>query len=373
MIWAWLHRHPHAIDVAVVALLLFLGVGAALHRHHLRAAAIPLAVCEALPLLWRRRHPGPVVAAVTGAVLISIALGVWLIPLQLGVALYTLMAVRSDRLGRALGTTSILTVAIAVLSAGGLEFGAAAARVVFLIAAALLGDSTGSRRAYIHEIEEKAERLEREQEIEARRAAAEEQARIARELHDVVAHALSVIVVQAGAADDAFDRDPDAAHESIRAIDDSARSALADLRRVLGILHHDEPEYEPQAGLERLDSLIESVRATGLTVSLELAGAQRPLPPSVAMSAYRIVQEALTNSLKHAGAEHVRIRISYGEALEVDVRDDGCGVVNGAAAPGRGLIGMRERVALLGGTLETGPNPAGGYRVKADIPIGAAP
>src|SRR5581483_11718366 len=159
---AWLHRHPPAIDLAVVALLLFLGVGAALHRHHLRAAAIPLAVCEALPLLWRRRHPGPVVAAVTGSVLISIALGVWLIPLQLGVALYTLMAVRSDRLGRALGTTSILTVAIAVLSAGGLEFGAAAARVVFLIAAALLGDSTGSRRAYIHEIEEKAERLERE-------------------------------------------------------------------------------------------------------------------------------------------------------------------------------------------------------------------
>src|SRR5581483_5174703 len=373
MIWAWLHRHPHAIDVAVVALLLFLGVGAALHRHHLRAAAIPLAVCEALPLLWRRRHAGAVVAVVTGVVLASIALGVWVIPLQLGVALYTLMGLRSDRAGRLIGVAAIVAVAAAVLAAGGLEFGAAAARVVFLIAAAALGDSIGSRRAYIREIEEKADRLEREQEIEARRAAAEEQARIARELHDVVAHALSVIVVQAGAADDAFDRDPDAAHESIRAIDDSARSALADLRRVLGILHHDEPEYEPQAGLERLDSLIESVRATGLTVSLELAGAQRPLPPSVAMSAYRIVQEALTNSLKHAGAEHVRIRISYGEALEVDVRDDGRGVVNGAAAPGRGLIGMRERVALLGGTLETGPNPAGGYRVKADIPIGAAP
>jgi signal transduction histidine kinase len=369
MIWAWLHRHPRAIDVALVSLLLFLAVAAALNRHHMRAAALPLAFCETLPLFWRRRHPGVVVAVLTGVVLVSISLDVWLIPLQLGVALYSLMAFRSDRRGRALGVISILAVAIAVLFAGGLEFGAAAARVVFLIAAALLGDSIGSRRAYIHEIEAKAERLEREQENEARRAVAEEQARIARELHDVVAHALSVIVVQAGAAGDAFDRDPRAARESIRAVDDSARSALTDLRRVLGILHHDEPEYEPQAGLERLDRLVESVRATGLGVSLEIEGAQRPLPPSVAMSAYRIVQEALTNSLKHAQAEHVRIRIRYGEALEVDVHDDGRGATNGAATAGRGLIGMRERVNLLGGTLATGSDPKGGYRVRADIPI----
>jgi signal transduction histidine kinase len=373
MIWGWLHRHPRVIDVALVGALIFLGTGAALHRHHLRAAAVPLAVFEALPLLWRRSRPGAVVAAVTGVVVVSIAVGVWVVPLQLGVALYTLMAVRSDPRGRLVGAASIVAVAIAVLSAGGLEFGAAAARVVFLIAAALLGDSIGSRRAYIHEIEEKAERLEREQEIEARRAAAEEQARIARELHDVVAHALSVIVVQAGAADDAFERDPDAARLSIRAVDDSARSALGDLRRVLGILRQDAPEYEPQAGLERLDTLVESVRATGLVVSLEVEGVQRPLPPSVGMSAYRIVQEALTNSLKHADADHVRIRIRYGETLEVDVRDDGRGATNGAAVPGRGLIGMRERVTLLGGALATGTDPAGGYRVRADIPIEAAP
>jgi signal transduction histidine kinase len=371
MIWGWLHRHPRAIDITLVALLLFLEVFAALQRDHLRAAAVPLAVCETLALLWRRSRPGAVVAVVTGVVLVSIALDVWVIPLPLGVALYSLMAFRSDRAARSVGAVSIVAVAIAVLSSGGLEFGAAAARVVFLIAAALLGDSIGSRRAYIAEIEEKAARLEREQEIDARRAAAEEQARIARELHDVVAHALSVIVVQAGAADDAFDRDPGAARESIRAVDDSARAALADLRRVLGILQQDEPEYEPQAGLERLDSLVESVRATGLNVSLEIEGARRPLPPSVAMSAYRIVQEALTNSLKHAKAEHVRIRIRYGKALEVDVSDDGRTAINGTV-PGRGLIGMRERVTLLGGTLVTGPDPAGGYRVKADIPIEAA-
>jgi signal transduction histidine kinase len=371
MIWGWLHRHPRAIDITLVALLLGVGVGAALHRHHLRAEAVPLAICEALPLLWRRRHSGAVVAIVTAITLTSIALGVWATPLPLGVALYTLMAIRTDRAARVVGVASIVAVAIAVLSAGGpLEFGAAAARVVFLIAAALLGESVGSRRAYIQEIEEKAERLEREQEIEARRATAEEQARIARELHDVVAHALSVIVVQAGAADDAFERDPAAARSSIRAVDDSARSALTDLRRVLGILQQDSPDYEPQAGLERLDSLIESVRATGLAVSVQVQGPKRPLPPSVAMSAYRIVQEALTNSLKHARAEQVWIRIRYGETLEVDVRDDGRGATNGTA-PGRGLIGMRERVTLLGGTLAAGPDPAGGYRVRAEIPIEA--
>jgi len=225
MIWGWLHRHPRAIDITLVALLLFLEVFAALQRDHLRAAAVPLAVCETLALLWRRSRPGAVVAVVTGVVLVSIALDVWVIPLPLGVALYSLMAFRSDRAARSVGAVSIVAVAIAVLSSGVLEFGAAAARVVFLIAAALLGDSIGSRRAYIAEIEEKAARLEREQEIDARRAAAEEQARIARELHDVVAHALSVIVVQAGAADDAFDRDPGAARESIRAVDDSARAA----------------------------------------------------------------------------------------------------------------------------------------------------
>lgn len=372
MIWRWLHRHPQAIDIALVALLLLIGIVAATHQQHLRAAAIPLAIGEAVPLLWRRRRPGAIVLIVTAVALASIALDVWTIPLPLGVALYTFMAVRSEWRVRVVGIAAIVAVAIAVLSAGGLEFGAAAARVVFLIAAAALGDSIGSRRAYIHEIEEKAERLEREQEIEASRAVAEEQARIARELHDVVAHALSVIVVQAGAADDAFVRDSAAAHASIRAIDDSARSALTDLRRVLGILHQDEPEYEPQAGLDRLDSLVESVRATGLAVAFEVEGAPRPLPPSVALSTYRIIQEALTNSLKHAQAEHVRITIRYGETLHVDVSDDGSLATNGAAVPGRGLIGMRERVTLLGGTLVVGPQPSGGYRVSADIPIEVA-
>jgi signal transduction histidine kinase len=219
----------------------------------------------------------------------------------------------------------------------------------------------------VREIEEKADRLERERESESRRSAAEAQARIARELHDVIAHALSVIVVQAGAADDAFDLDPARAREPVRAIDAAARSALADLRRVLGVLH-EQAEYEPQPGLAQVDRLLRQVRATGLDVAFEVQGATRPLPAAVDLSAYRIVQEALTNTLRHARAEHVRVRIRYGSRLELEVRDDGSGPANGGG-PGRGLVGMRERVALLGGSLATGPAPGGGYRVAAEIPI----
>src|SRR5579864_1376874 len=367
MIWGWLHRHPRAVDVSLVGLLLFLSVGAAVRNDRHLAAALPLAVAETLPLLFRRQHPRAVVLVVGATVLAMVALGVWALPLSLGVALYTLMSIRKRLPERAVGGAVIVAVAIAVLSSG-LEFGAGAARVVFLIAAALLGDSIGSRRAYIREIEEKAARLELERESETRRAAAEEQARIARELHDVIAHALSVIVVQAGAADDAFGLDPARAREPILAIDSAARAALADLRRVLGIFS-DSAEYEPQPGLDQLDRLIDQVRATGLDVSLEIHGSQRPLSATIELSAFRIIQEALTNTLKHADAEHVRVRIRYGDRLELEIRDDGAGKgEDGNDVGGNGLVGMRERVSLLGGTLKAGPT-VGGYSVNAEIPI----
>src|SRR5205823_7285949 len=138
-----------------------------------------------------------------------------------------------------------------------------------------------------------------------------------------------------------------------------------------GVLH--EPAaYEPQPGLARLDELIQRVRATGLDVALEIEGATKPLPAAVDLSAYRIVQEALTNTLKHAGAEHARVRIRYGKQLELEVRDDGGGPVNGSPGHGQGLVGMRERVTLLGGRLAAGPVRGGGYRVAAEIPIESA-
>jgi signal transduction histidine kinase len=366
MIWSWLDRRPRLVDLSLVGFLLLVGVGAAVRDGHETVAAVVLSVGEAAPLLWRRRWPLAVTAIVTGMAIVMITLGVWVLPLQLGVALYTLASLRDTREGQALGAAAIVAVAATVAVAGGFEFGAGAARVVFLTAAALLGRSIGSRRAYVHEIEQKAARLERERDSEARRAAAEEQARIARELHDVVAHALSVIIVQAGAADDAFDLNPERAREPIRAIDTAARSALGDLRRVLGILQGT-ASYEPQPGLAELDPLIDQVRATGLDVSLEIDGAPRPLSAAVGLSAFRIVQEALTNSLKHAAADHVRVKIRYGERLGLEIRDDGRG--SGESSGGRGLVGMRERVALLGGVLTVGPEAGGGYRVSAEIPI----
>ncbi len=370
MIWGWLHRNPRLVDVSLVAFLLLLGLGAAAQHTHGRTAALVLAPIETLPLLMRRRWPVAVTLAVATVALALIALDAWLLPLQLGVALYTLTSLRDTRHDRTIGGAVICAVAVAALAAGGLEFGAAAARVVFLIAAAALGDSIGSRRAYVRAIEEKAARLEREQDNERRRATAEEQARIARELHDVIAHALSVIAVQAGAADDVFDRDPARAREPIRAVATAARAALADLRHVLGNLK--EPvDYEPQAGLAQLDALIERVRATGLPVSLEIEGAPRPVPAAVGLSAYRIVQEALTNSLKHAAAEHIRVRLRYARVLELEVRDDGRGCDRGPLAHGNGITGMRERVVLLGGTLAAGTVAGGGFRVAARIPFDA--
>ena len=309
MIWNRLRLHPVLVDLGLVGLLLLVAVGTAT-RHSHAAAGISLGAVGSLALFWRRRHPVAVVALVTAGALAMVASGAWLIPLQLAVALYTLAAA-GGRLARPAGAVSVAAIAVAIGVAGRYGFGDGAAHVVFLVAAWLLGESIGSRRAYVREIEEKAERLEREHESEARRAAAEEQARIARELHDVVAHALSVIIVQAGAAEEVLDIEPRRTREPIRAIDSAARAALTDLRRVLGVLHRD-ADYEPQPGLARIETLVDQVRATGLDVSLEIEGTPRPLPAAVDLSAYRIVQEALTNMIKHAGAAHAHVRIGSG-------------------------------------------------------------
>jgi signal transduction histidine kinase len=363
MIWNWLRRHPRLVDLGLVVLLLAETAAVARHTSY-SATDIVLSTAATLALFWRRDRPVAVVTVVTALMLVSPAAAGRPLPFQLAVALYTLAAV-GGAAARPVGLASIATSAVALVAHG--EAGDGLVRIIFAAAAWLLGDSLRSRRSYLHELEEKAARLERERETEARRAAAEEQARIARELHDLIAHALGVIVVQAGAADDVFDTDPARARGPIKAIDTAARTALADLRRVLGLLQPD-ADYAPQPGLDQLEPLVDQVRATGLEVSLRISGARRPLPATVDLSAYRIVQEALTNVLKHANADHVDVRIGYGDELAVQVRDDGSGKLNGNGA-GSGLIGMRERVALLGGSVEAGSPPGGGYLVSATIPI----
>jgi signal transduction histidine kinase len=375
MIWGWLHRHPLLADLGLGASLLAVTI-LSLAGHEQPVLRGMLALAATVPLLWRRRHPLAVLGLVAAVTVTMVALNAWFVPLQLAVALYTVAAASRRRFSVMLGIASIIAVGAAEATEPHVRPGDVAWRVVFVAAAWLLGDSIGSRRAYVKELEEKAERLEREQEAQARRAAAEEQARIARELHDIVAHALSVIAVQAAAAEDALEDEPSPAREPVTAIAAVARSALGDLRQVVGALREGAAELEPQPTIRQLGPLVERVRSAGLPVAFDITGDSRPLAAAVELSAYRIVQEALTNTLKHAGATQVRVLVRYGERLELEISDNGSGPINGAgnrasngSSRGNGLIGMRERVTMLGGDLSAAPSLGGGFTVCAQIPI----
>ncbi|MFG2225974.1 sensor histidine kinase [Streptomyces sp. NPDC048644] len=245
----------------------------------------------------------------------------------------------------------------------------------------VLGDSVRTRRAYWAQLEEKATRLEKEREAQARIAVAAERARIARELHDVVAHNVSVMVVQADGAAYVLDSAPEQTRQALETISGTGRQALAEMRRLLGVLRTGEQpesgEYVPQPGMEQLADLVDQVRGAGLPVDFRVEGEPRPLPSSVELTAYRIVQEALTNTRKHGGPDvGATVRLTYRDAdLGLLVEDDGRGAQHelyeegGADGLGHGLIGMRERVGMVGGRLEAGPREGGGFRINAVLPL----
>ena len=248
-----------------------------------------------------------------------------------------------------------------VLIAAGFASPSASAGQLFTVAVAwVLGDTLKTRRAFLAE----------EREESARRAVAGEQARIARELHDVIAHNVSVMVVQAAAANDVFDSAPDKARDALRSIEETGRAALTELRRLLGTVRTPEEEaYAPQPGLALLGELVSRVRAAGLPVAVHLDGELGDLPAGLDLSAYRIVQEALTNTLKHAQASRAEVGVRRTASdLELEIVDDGVGNGNGDGG-GQGLIGMRERAALVGGEVEAGPRPGGGFQVRARLPL----
>ncbi|MFE6750041.1 sensor histidine kinase [Kitasatospora purpeofusca] len=245
------------------------------------------------------------------------------------------------------------------------------------------GRLTRVRRAYLVELEDRAARLERERDAQSKVAVAAERARIARELHDVVAHNVSVMIVQADGAAYVLDNSPQQAKEALSTIASTGRQALVEMRRLLGVLRSADSkgeEYVPQPGVEELPELLDQVRTAGLQVDFATSGHPRELPRGVELTVYRIVQEALTNVRKHGGPDvHARVAVDFGEReLAVLVEDDGRGSTDeqlasgGPDGQGHGLIGMRERVGMVSGSLDIGPRPGGGFRIRAVLPLKAA-
>ena len=385
-LYAWLRRHPTLVDGVLAAALLLGGVGPAFAKGIF--IGIPLAFGLAVPVMFRRRYPVAAYATAVVAGGIQVALGIR--PAATDVAilvlLYTLAAYTPRR-------TSVwgLAVCLAGSAVGILRWISLTGHGVlgWLIAGAtlfagpallawVLGDSMRYRRAYYASLEDRAARLEAERDAQAQIAAVAERARIARELHDVIAHNVSVMVVQADGASYALDADPGRAREALAAISATGRQALAEMRRLLGVLRREEEggafERAPQPGIGELGELLDQARGAGLPVSFTVEGEPQPLPGGIALAAYRIVQESLTNTRKHAGPmASASVTLRYADtALMLAISDDGRGDPGGAAMPGttgHGLTGMRERVAACGGSVAAGPRPGGGFEVVATLPV----
>jgi signal transduction histidine kinase len=344
------------------------------------ALAYALALLHTLPLAARRRFPGAVLAASVASGLAVAAIG--LPPETLGlailVAVYSVAAYGDRWVSLAGLAAAELGSAAVQLTPSRFNAPTVVTNTLVIGAAWLLGHFVGVRRAYTTRVERTAE-LERARAEQARRAVAEERLRLARELHDVVAHSISVIAVQSGVGAHVAKTQPEEAAKALAAIEATSRAALTELRRLLGVLRQEgDPQgsLAPVPGLDDLDGLLAEVAKAGLGVRLRVEGTPSPLPAGVDLSAYRIVQEALTNVVKHAGPARAQVVVGYGDRdVTVEVTDDGRGVVaptgDGQAGVGHGLIGMRERVAVFGGDLEVGPRPGGGFRVAARLPLAA--
>jgi signal transduction histidine kinase len=335
-----------------------------------------LILAQTLPVTVRRRYPVPVLVTTGVAIGLYSALGYSEAGANLGVlvALYTVAAHTDRRTATLAGAFTAL--GILLTSASYVQRDPRAADQLLVVypeySVAWVAGTYLRRRQDLEALRERSTRLERERDERARLAVAEERSRIARELHDVVAHHVSVMVVQAGAARRVVATDPTSARAAMAAVESAGRTALSEMRRMLEVLREEGPDFEPEPSLTEVAGLVARVRAAGLSVDLEISGARPEVPTGADLAAYRIVQEALTNVVKHAGKAVAHVRISYmPDRVEVEVTDDG----RGAAAHlvvdsgGRGLVGMRERALLYGGTVEAGPVTAGGYRVHAAFPI----
>jgi len=392
-----LRAHPQVADLLLALLLLAVGVPqlvlAELPETHAERLAEPdarnvaIVVATTLALTWRRRAPTAVLLWTTGGELTLAALGYLPSSADVGAFLVSIYTVAAHR-GLARSALGGL-VAFAAFNVMLLLHESGISLMDYITDGALLagmwalGRNLRLRRAYLAELEDRAERLERARGTGARAARMEERSRIARELHDVVAHHVSVMTVQAGAARRILDRNPESAREAMTTIEEVGRTALSEMRRIVGVLRTERDpeqaggELSPQPGVADLGELVEHVRETGLAVQLWIEGEARPLSPGVDLAAFRLVQEALTNTLKHAGPQaRAWVRLRYTETdLTVEVEDNGRGAQTLLSGdrdrPGHGLVGMYERVALYGGELRIGPRVGGGFGVRARFPLDA--
>jgi signal transduction histidine kinase len=316
---------------------------------------------------FRRRYPAA--AGITAALVADMVAIAWKPPntVSFGIAwlcsIYALTVWATPRLfaigAAVMALPPLVAIAIRGEPKGGVSF-TAITLVVMLLVRRVVGDR--ERRAQI---------AERERDLVAREAVVEERARIARELHDVIAHHVSMIVLQAGAERRLLDGANTSTQEVLATVERTGRSALTEMRRLLGMLRTDADEpLTPQPGLKDVPTLATQLREAGLPVELHIEGERRELPVGIELSAYRIVQEALTNALKHAGDAKASVNIRYGsDSLELEIADDGPGTSTPMPSGGHGLLGMRERVALYGGRLDAGRRPSGGFAVRVLLPI----
>jgi len=386
----WMKAHPAFGDSLIAGLLAIfdLGFGVATMSQQVSFAAFLATNLLLLgPLPFRRYHPlGASYLMLGGGFLqlfthggIDGGIPVRMADFALAIALYTMVAYVGRK--QALIYTGWLlagTLLWAIFQVGDLQ----AVFMVFMVFVIFgfswaMGEFVGARRAYQGELEQRLKLLETERDQQAKLAVGEERSRIARELHDVVAHAVSVMIVHADGAAYTIRSKPEVAENAVRTIADTGRQALTEMRRLLGVLRSDDAEtqWAPQPDARGVVELAENTRAAGVPVRLEITGDVDDLPVGVGLSVYRIVQEALTNIIKHAGTGTTAIvRLARTqEELRLEVLDNGFGTPHDVVkvSGGNGLIGMRERTAVLGGEFEAGPNPGGGWRVRATFPLAA--
>jgi signal transduction histidine kinase len=389
----WGRRHPVLTDVPLVTLLLWQsGLDVTRMGGMRQALATALILAMVLPLLWRRRAPFAVFGVIFAAALVQVFLSQELTDdLALLVAFYTVAAHEPPR--RVLAAVVALEVGavlvvLRLIPAGVKQASLWAFATGLVGAAGLLGYYVRGRREHLAALVDRAERLEREREREAQLAASAERTRIAREMHDIVAHNIAVMIALAEGAAYTVKQDPDQAVTIMGHVSQTGRSALTEMRRLLGVLRQPgatEAGNAPPPGLADLDDLLATTRTAGLPTRLTVSGQPFPLPPTAQLALYRMSQEALTNTLKHAAAASAEVRLTYRETeVELEITDDGCpkdaataGTTrHGVAGPdprGQGIAGMRERAAVFAGDVSAGPRPEGGWRVHTVLRIDPAP